>query len=235
MMTGKAKVPSSDLNNTFTMMQRKSTRKGSLHHKTIDHNQTTQSSFAQNASFNNEMNAGLTRAPGRFSGRNSLLAGKQSPIIMSKVFSPKVRSIGVAKHGPASQSEDTLPCDQNQTTNTFVKTTEDLNIASGDMIDGVDDYTMRATDELVNMINKNQRIGIPKTGKNRLQSFTIGSQSDVSTTVMAPSQAATRRHLKNPSSSAAHNFAELGAGLVNDTPRSKMSMNYTRIKSGNQR
>ena len=175
MMTGKAKVPSSDLNNTFTMMQRKSTRKGSLHHKTIDHNQTTQSSFAPNASFNNESNAGPMKGPGRFSGRNSLLAGKQSPIIMSKVFSPKVRSIGVAKRGPASQSEDPLPADQNQTTNTFIKTTEDLNIASGDMI-GVDDYTMRATDELVNMINKNQRqSGFNKPGKNRLQSFTIGS------------------------------------------------------------
>ena len=94
---------------------------------------------------------------------------------MSKVFSPKVRSIGVAKRGPASQSEDPLPADQNQTTNTFIKTTEDLNIASGDMI-GVDDYTMRATDELVNMINKNQRqSGFNKPGKNRLQSFTIGS------------------------------------------------------------
>ena len=112
MMTGKAKVPSSDLNNTFTMMQRKSTRKGSLHHKTIDHNQTTQSSFAQNASFNNEMNAGLARAPGRFSGRNSLLAGKQSPILMSKVFSPKVRSIGVANRIPVYQSEETEPDEQ---------------------------------------------------------------------------------------------------------------------------
>ena len=113
MMTGKAKVPSSDLNNTVTnMMQRKSTRKGSLHHKTIDHHQTTHSSFAPNASFNNESNAGAMRGPGRFSGRNSLLAGKQSPIIMSKVFSPKVRSIGVANRVPVYHSEETEPDEQ---------------------------------------------------------------------------------------------------------------------------
>ena len=108
-------------------------------------------------------------------------------------------------------------------------------MASGEEIGDVNDYTMRATTDLANLKNKNPYRDGSKAGKNRLQSFTIGSVSDVSTTVMAPSQAATRRHMKNPSTSAAHNFAELGAGLVNDTPRSKLSMDYNRVRSGQQR
>ena len=49
--------------------------------------------------------------------------------------------------------------------------------------------------------------------------LTAGTMSEVSTTVMAPSQ---QRGLKQ-SSLGMNNFAELGVGLVNDTPRSKQS------------
>lgn len=58
--------------------------------------------------------------------------------------------------------------------------------------------------------------------KNRHTTFTQGSMSDVSTTVMAPSKGV---H-KNMSISGHNNFAELGAGLINDTPRSKQSVDY---------
>ena len=74
--------------------------------------------------------------------------------------------------------------------------------------------------EVANVISKNRG-----KAKNRLTTFTIGTNSDVSTTVMAHSQAANRRFKKHPSSSmGANNFANLGAGLINDTPRSKQSV-----------
>ena len=220
MMAGKARVPSSDLNNSF-VIKRKSTRKGLHHHKTIDHNQTT-SSIAQNISFTHEPKIGVRKSTkvhaGRFSGRNSFLAGKQSPI-MTKVISPKVRSILIDQNG--SHIDDGQLAEQQKiaVAPAFIKMTEDLNNASGDVICS-DDYTLRATQDFSNLMNKNR-----VQAKNRMTSFTIGSNSDVSTTVMAPSNAVTRLTRKNhPSSSAAHNFAELGAGLVNDTPRSKLSM-----------
>ena len=97
----------------------------------------------------------------------------------------------------------------------FVRT-EDLNVASGEVINP-DEYTIRATMNLANGIAKNRG-----KAKNRMNTFTIGSNSDVSTTVMAPSVAA-HRVRKNTSLGAA-NFAELGTALINDTPRSKLSM-----------
>ena len=64
----------------------------------------------------------------------------------------------------------------------------------------------------------------PKHIKTKLTSYTngtMGSLSDVSTTVRAPSLQH-KRGGRLPSQS--HNFAELGAGLIGDTPRSKRSI-----------
>ena len=71
---------------------------------------------------------------------------------------------------------------------------------------------------VANVISKN-RIKM----KSKLNTFSLGTNSDISTTVMAQSQAA--RGQKNPSMSA--NFADLGIGaMINDTPRSKKSMDF---------
>ena len=156
MMAGKARVPSSDLNNSF-VMKRKSTRKALHHHKTIEHNQTA-SSIAQNISFTHEPKIGVRKSnkvhAGRFSGRNSFLAGKQSPI-MSKVISPKVRSIVIDQNG--SHIDDGQLAEQQNiaVAPAFIKMTEDLNIASGDVICS-DDYTLRATQDFSNLMNKNR-------------------------------------------------------------------------------
>ena len=57
--------------------------------------------------------------------------------------------------------------------------------------------------------------------KNRLTTLTNGTMSDYSTTVADPSQ---QRVQKNASFTA--NFTELGQGLINDTPRTKRSMDF---------
>mmetsp|Transcript_20873 Transcript_20873/g.25620 ORF Transcript_20873/g.25620 Transcript_20873/m.25620 type:complete len:124 (-) Transcript_20873:153-524(-) len=71
----------------------------------------------------------------------------------------------------------------------------------------------------------------PKHIKTKMTTYTHGTMSDVSTTVRAPSL---HNHTRKPSQS--HNFAELGAGLINDTPTSKRSVDIRmrRGEKGNQ-
>ena len=83
-------------------------------------------------------------------------------------------------------------------------------------------------------IKGNLQANIARNAANKgaSKAFTIGSMSDQSTTVMAPSQHQTRMRANNMSFQGA-NFAELGAGLINDTPRSQLTVE-TRFRSANK-
>lgn len=159
------------------------------------------------------------KGPGRLTGRHSLLdkSGKQSPILKNFMSNRMHRKIMISE--AVSQSEDMLPVglpaslgnretEQIGTNEQF--RLNELNNASNEALGPEDSSTVKTP---LNMAFKSRT-----KAKNRMTTCTIGSNSDVSTTVMAQSQAANRAN--KMSSINPHNFAELGAVLINDTPRS---------------
>ena len=84
-----------------------------------------------------------------------------------------------------------------------------------------EDYRANLAVKAKNGISKNRG----KKFKKNLNTFSVVSNSDVSTTVLAPSQAA--RGPKNATCNSV-NFGELGGigAMITDTPRSKRSVDF---------
>ena len=86
-----------------------------------------------------------------------------------------------------------------------------INVQSGVLTNDSDDYAVGSLKKLL----KTQMGQVNPNGRS-VGPATLTTMSEVSTTVRAPSL----HHRGQKSSSIGHNFAELGAGMINDTPRS---------------
>ena len=181
MLVGKAKVPS-DL---ACVLSGQNSRAGH-HHKTIEHNRTS-TSFVNNTSCHDyggqlsplEIDTG--REDKMPTGRHSLIqkhAGKVS-INKEKMFTPKQRSMVVSN----AQSEENFMQVKRPPRNQFIRKTAQskdyINVQSNEQMSANGDYSAIQANKL-NIRHKN-------VARNRLTTFTTGSMSDVSTTVVAPS------------------------------------------------
>ena len=233
MIVGKAKIPS-DLQ--CVLNHHTIGHKPSPLHKTIEHNRTS-TSFVntslkdlanleiQNAGKMSPLELNTTRADQKvLSGRqtiNQKISGSNRTGSKQKAYLPKQRSLIVNQN---TQSERNLNQEATETRRGMKKQTSQgvakppayINIQSGEKLS--QDY----------LIKNSLQANIARNAKQNTKTFTLGTMSDQSTTVMAPSQG---RHRMNNMSA---NFAELGAGLINDTPRSKAMSIEQRFNSANK-